>query len=57
MTRKTIILYSQHEEVARFPIDEKLDYIFSHTPQNEDEDLLGVSVGGKTYYCDEIEFI
>lgn len=57
MIRKTIILYSQHEEVARFPIDGKLDYIFAHTPRNEDEDLLAVSVGGKTYYCDEIEFI
>lgn len=57
MTRTTIILYSQHEEVARFPIDGKLDYIFAHTPRNEDEDLIAVSVGGETYYCDEIEFI
>lgn len=57
MARTTIILYSQHQEVERFPIDGNLDYIYAHIPRNDDEDLLAVSVGGKTYYCDEVEFI
>ena len=55
--RTTIILYSHHQEVARLPIDKNLDYIYAHIPKNEDEDLLAVEVGEKTYYCDEVEFI
>lgn len=57
MKRTTIILYHQHQEVGRFPIDGNLDYISANTPRNEDEDLLAVEIGGKTYFCDEIEFI
>lgn len=48
--KHTAVLYEQHEEIARIPIDD-IDYIYQIV------DGIRVDTINKNYECDEIEFI
>lgn len=55
--KKTAILLSSHQEVARLFIN-SLDCVYSMANNPKAEDLLKViDITGKVYWCDEIEFI